>query len=129
MKKASGFWIRKRNSREVVLVESAIDAISFAQLHPDRICDVVSIGGVGVAQARQIAQETTGKILTIGFDCDTAGDQAAAGILQEFPQTQRLIPTKGKDWNEELLKSPLRFQPNPASSTSAPDFSFPSSRF
>jgi DNA primase len=115
----------------VVIVESAIDAISFAQLHPDRICDVVSLGGVGVAQARQIAQEAkqADKILTIGFDADTAGDQVAAGIIHEFPQTQRLVPTKGKDWNEELLKSPLRFQPNPASSASAPDFSFPSSRF
>jgi 5S rRNA maturation endonuclease (ribonuclease M5) len=129
VKKATGFWIRKRNSREVVIVESAIDAISFAQLHPDRICDVVSLGGVGVAQARQIAQEAnkTGRILTIGFDCDMAGDQVAAIIHREFPQTQRLVSTKGKDWNEELLKSPLRFQSNPA--PSAPDFSFPSSRF
>jgi len=131
VKKGTGFWIRKRNSREVVVVESAIDSISFTQLHPDRICDVVSLGGVGVVQARQIAQEAkqAGKILTIGFDCDMAGDQAAAGIIHEFPQNaQRLIPTKGKDWNEELLKSPLRFQPNPSSSASAPDFSFPSSR-
>jgi hypothetical protein len=131
VKKATGFWIRKRNSREVVIVESAIDAISFAQLHPDRICDVVSLGGVGVAQARQIAQEAkqADKILTIGFDADTAGDQVAAGIIHEFPQTQRLVPTKGKDWNDDLLKSPLRFQSNPAPSASAPDFSFPSSRF
>jgi len=129
VKKGTGFWIRKRNSREVVILESSIDAISFAQLHSDRSCDVVALGGVGVAQARLVAQEAeqAGKVLTIGFDADAAGDQAAAGIQHEFPPAQRLIPTKGKDWNDELLKS-ARFQPTqPPSSHS--DFSFPSSRF
>lgn len=130
VKKGTGFWIKKRNSREVVVVESAIDAISFAQLHSDRSCDVVALGGVGVAQARLVALAAgrDGKILTIGFDADPAGDQAAAGVLHEFPRAQRLIPTNGKDWNDELLKSPARFQstqPPPSHS----DFSFPSSRF
>lgn len=93
------FWIGVPGSREIVLCESAIDAISCFQMASQRIC--ISTSGVradppwlGPLLARDYA-------LHCGFDADEPGDAAAARMIALHPSVRRLRPP-AHDWNDAL---------------------------
>lgn len=93
------FWIGTKGSREIVLCESAIDAISCFQMHPDRICISTSgvranprwLGGL-IARSYRVA---------CGFDADAPGDAAAARMTALHRAVTRLRPP-AHDWNDAL---------------------------
>jgi len=96
------FWIGERGSREIVLCESAIDAMSCFQMHPQRIC--TSTSGVRANPPWLDNLLARGYSIFCGFDADGPGDAAAAGMLALHPVVRRLRPP-AHDWNDALIFS------------------------
>ncbi len=101
-KDAGFFWIGASGSQEIVLCESAIDAISCHQLHPQRIC--ISTSGVRANPRWLGGLLARGYILHCGFDTDTAGNDAATQMLTLHPAIKRLRPP-AHDWNDTLAST------------------------
>ncbi len=101
--KKSWFWLAARKAAEerVALVESAIDAISLADLgFGGRIVSVA--GGSSMEYyARLLAKFPR---LVAAFDADKAGDTLAAALAAHHPAVERMRPENAKDWNELLLR-------------------------
>jgi hypothetical protein len=93
------FWIGAQGSREIVLCESAIDAISCFQLHPKRIC--ISTSGVRANPPWLRGLTARGYNIHCGFDADSPGDTAAAQMIALYPAVRRLRPP-AHDWNDVL---------------------------
>jgi hypothetical protein len=93
------FWVGVSGSREIVLCESAIDAISCFEMYPQRIC--ISTSGVRTHSPWLGTLITRGYRLHCGFDADHPGDAAAAGMIAFHPAIQRLRPP-AHDWNDAL---------------------------
>lgn len=92
----------------VVIVESAIDAMSHAQATGDRDAAYVSIGGQPspaqwdlIRAALDKAQKRVAEVV-IGTDADDAGDRLAERIEALAPGAERQQPSQGKDWNDQL---------------------------
>lgn len=93
------FWIGQPGGRDIVLCESAIDAISCLQMHPPYIC--ISTAGVR-ANPRWLSELfARGYHIHCGFDADDAGDKAAQEMIALHPSAQRLRPPE-HDWNDAL---------------------------
>jgi hypothetical protein len=102
--------------KKVVLVESAIEAISCNQLTG---MTAVSVGGANPAKAAEIARAWTAKGATVfaGQNADAAGEKQAAALFQAAPGVQRLKPRMDLvDWNDSLraTQQPAKQQPAPA---------------
>ena len=93
------FWIGARGSREIVLCESAIDALSRFQMHPQSIC--ISTSGVRADPPWLGGLIVHGYEVHCGFDADGPGDSAAAGMIALHPAVKRLRPSL-HDWNDVL---------------------------
>lgn len=94
---------------EVIIVESAIDGLSHAQLFGGSAA-YASIGGGLSDHQRDLLRGLVGKALTrgasvlIGTDADNQGEVYAYEMM-EMGATSRIIPTLGKDWNDCLCIS------------------------
>lgn len=109
-KQAALFDIPAREPQAVAVVESAIDAISYYQLHPTHT--VVATGGgcsdEALVAAARIAHQA-GLPLLAAFDRDATGEKytirlaRCAGFVggPDATAPTREMP-KGKDWNEDL---------------------------
>lgn len=93
------FWIGAQGSRKIVLCESAIDAMSCFQMHPQRIC--ISTSGVRADPPWLRALLGRGYAVLCGFDADDPGDAAAAQMIALHPAVRRLRPP-AHDWNDAL---------------------------
>jgi hypothetical protein len=93
------FWIGTRTAREIVLCESAIDAVSCFQIHPLRIC--ISTSGVRANPAWLSGLIALGYTILCGYDADHPGDAAAARMTARHPTVHRLRPP-AHDWNDVL---------------------------
>lgn len=94
------FWVSASlSATEVVLTESAIDALSLAELHPDFLC--VSTAGVRADPRWLPRLLNEGRAIYCGFDSDPAGDQLAEAMMALHPSIRRLRPPL-KDWNDTL---------------------------
>jgi len=93
------FWIGARTSWEIVLCESAIDAISCFQIHPQRIC--ISTSGVRANPPWLSTLIARNYSILCGFDADHPGDAAAAQMITLHPTVCRLRPS-AHDWNDVL---------------------------
>ncbi len=98
-KNAGYFWVGPRTSRTIVLCESAIDAISCFQIHPDYIC--ISTSGVRANPAWLGELLSHGYRIYCGFDSDEPGEIAAHEMIARNPAVQRLLPP-AHDWNDAL---------------------------
>ena len=93
------FWIGTPGSQNIILCESAIDAISYWQMHPPCIC--ISTAGVRANPLWLRGLLARGYALHCGFDADEPGDAAATQMIALYPAVQRLRPT-AHDWNDVL---------------------------
>jgi hypothetical protein len=93
------FWIGTLAARDIVLCESAIDAISCYQLDPRRIG--ISTAGVRANPRWLPALLARGYRVHCGFDTDDAGEEAATRMITSHPLVQRLRPP-AHDWNDAL---------------------------
>jgi len=93
------FWIGTQGARQIVLCESAIDAISCFQMRPERIC--ISTSGVRANPLWLRGLIARGYEIHCGFDADDPGDTAADRMIALHPMIQRLRPP-AHDWNDAL---------------------------
>ncbi|MBM3960204.1 MAG: DUF3991 domain-containing protein [SAR202 cluster bacterium] len=93
------FWTGVPGSREIVLCESAIDAISCFQIHPECIC--LSTSGARANPPWLSKLIDRGYHIRCGFDTDEAGEFAATQMITLHPVVQRLRPL-AHDWNDTL---------------------------
>ena len=94
------FWIGAKGSRELVLCESAIDAISCYQMHSQYIC--LSTAGVRANPLWLSGLVKRGYQIYCGFDSDEPGDGCADRMMAIYPAIKRLRPP-AHDWNEALV--------------------------
>lgn len=106
------------HASRVVVVESAIDAMSHAQATGDRESAYISIGGqpsreqwelIGVAVMKA---DERGAAVVIATDADAAGDALAERIAALAPGAERQRPDQGKDWNDHLREQQIQ-RPRP----------------
>jgi hypothetical protein len=106
------FWlgIGSGEIQRVILLESAIDAISLATLNTIKEVQLegktiyLSTDGCGAmpTQVLQSVLQRGGQVIA-AFDADQAGEAMAWRVAAEVPGMKRMIPAVGKDWNERLL--------------------------
>jgi hypothetical protein len=107
-----GLWIgggEIKTARDIVIVESAIDAMSHAQLNPRRDAVYVSIGGSMSEKQEKLVQRVLSYAegrdirVSVATDKDAAGEKLAERLnkLSSKP-LQREVPQHGKDWNDQL---------------------------
>ena len=93
------FWVGVAGSRQIILCESAIDALSCFQMDPQRIS--ISTSGVRADPLWLRALLARDYELYCGFDADQPGDAAAARMIAIHPAVKRLRPPV-HDWNDVL---------------------------
>ncbi len=98
-KDAGYFWIGQPGCKQIVLCESAIDAISCHAIHSNHIC--ISTSGVRAKPAWLQPLLRREYQIHCGFDGDAAGDTAARAMMTIHPTIKRLRPN-AKDWNDVL---------------------------
>jgi len=96
---------RRLFREDIVLCESAIDALSFLMLRPGTLC--ISTSGAAHNPRWLPHLLAQGRALYCAFDSDQAGDRHAATMLSLYPAIQRLRPRQ-HDWNDELRLSRTR---------------------
>jgi hypothetical protein len=85
--------------RNVILCESAIDAISCFALHPQHRC--LSTAGARPNPRWLAPRLNQGCEVYCGFDADPAGDDMARAMIALHPTVHRLRPAD-HDWNDVL---------------------------
>lgn len=98
--------------KRIVLVESAIDALSAAALaeQPGKAMFVSTDGAGSVPTAWLKQQQQQGVEIVAAHDSDRPGEAMAWRLAAELGSVTRATPTVGKDWNEHLLG--IGSQPN-----------------
>ena len=109
-----GLWFSqaKATDRELVLTESAIDALSFYALHKSNFSRYMSTGGALNPQQPALIRGAieklpAGAVVLLAFDNDEGGGKLAAEVKAVAPagrEVRRVLPDKmsGKDWNDIL---------------------------
>jgi hypothetical protein len=104
------FWLGTGRGQiaRVMLTESPIDAMSLAMVDRQNraqtgVTIYLSVDGAGALpmEPLQAVMQGGGKV-AIAFDADKPGELMAWRVAQQLPQSDRLLPTAGKDWNEQL---------------------------
>jgi len=91
---------------DLVLVESAIDALSFDQVHRSPPASYASTGGTLSEHQRLVLGRTLdalpqGTTVVLAFDRDAAGERLADEVRElRAAEFSRSSPPTGKDWNE-----------------------------
>jgi len=93
------FYVKNSQSRNVVICESAIDAISYHSL--DRGCIALSTAGAHPNPLWLPSLIKRGFNVFCGFDADETGDTLADKMITLHPSITRLRPSK-HDWNDVL---------------------------
>lgn len=93
------FSIRETAINGIILCESAIDAISCFEYHPDHWCLSTAGARPHPLWLPQLIQK--GIPIYCGFDADTTGDTMARAMINRYPALSRLRPQR-HDWNEML---------------------------
>jgi 5S rRNA maturation endonuclease (ribonuclease M5) len=99
--------------RRLVIVESAIDAMSYHQLFTDKNPHTRYISTGGTISHKQLDLIKTamadmtrlGGDIVIATDNDVAGNKLAKTLTKEAPSLSKIfrdLPKQGKDWNELL---------------------------
>lgn len=99
--------MRGRGPRKLVLVESAIDALSYAQLHPGENLTVGSTSGARPVLPASLAGRLEGvDEVVVAFDDDatgrTMGQKLMAALRELKVKVTAALPSFGKDWNDCL---------------------------
>ena len=105
-KDAGYFWAGDASSNEIILCESAIDAVSCHQIHAAREVATICISTAGVRSQLPWLPPLIKRDYTIhcGFDNDTAGNQAGHMLIRNYPSLKRLTPS-AHDWNDVLTRA------------------------
>jgi hypothetical protein len=107
-----GLWFSQAlpTDRQLVLVESGIDALSYHILHPDELWTrYMSTGGELNPQQPELLRGAMeklpkGAVVLLAFDNDEGGEKLVAEVKAIAPAGRELrrVLSKRKDWNEDL---------------------------
>ena len=100
-----GFEIVRGNPINTYFFESAIDAVSFADLHPElEDYRLISMSGVKPSVVKETMKryEIQPKNIYICTDNDKAGNEFAEKLIAQYPAMKRVTPQGAKDWNDIL---------------------------
>jgi hypothetical protein len=90
----------------IIVCESFIDAMSYAQLYNSTNSVFVSTGGTltekQLEQIKALTSAYSNATVVIATDADEAGDAYETKIAAMAPAAERHRPLYGKDWNDEL---------------------------
>jgi hypothetical protein len=88
--------------QRAVLVESPIDAMSFAVLDRTESRKTIYLSTDGAGQIPvEFLRALPAKSVIVAYDNDSSGNLMALHVMEQFPNSVRKSP-KAKDWNEEL---------------------------
>ena len=88
-----------------VLVESPIDAMSFAVLDRTKSRKTIYLSTDGAGQVPlEFLQTLPNKSVIVAYDHDDPGNLMAQRVISQLPNSVRSLP-KAIDWNEELLNT------------------------
>ena len=111
---SKGLWFSRTKPTDTALIiaESALDALSYAALHPDDKARYFSTGGSLNPQQPALLATVFEKmprpaVVILATDNDEAGHELAATIQSLAPdghglEFRRPLPEVGKDWNDQL---------------------------
>ena len=94
--------------QRLVITESAIDALSHAQLYPDPNTAYISLGGSPSPAQMELARsaiakaQNRGSKVVMGTDNDPEGEKIAKRFSDGYSSIERELPAYGKDWNEQI---------------------------
>lgn len=115
------------SAQQIVLVESAIDALSHAQMHRTDAA-YISVGGAMSDHQRDLVRgaltkaAARGATIVIATDADEAGHKLAkqlTDLAAPGAQVERQQPTQGKDWNDNLKALQVDLQRTKAAKVAA----------
>lgn len=104
-----GFEVVRGKGEYAYFFESAIDMLSFMQIHNDMLDNarLVSMMGVkpSIVEATMERCGISPENVYLGVDNDEAGDKFTKGLQSKYPQMKRFLPSNpdSKDWNDQLL--------------------------
>lgn len=108
----------RRSDNRLVLVESAIDALSYHQLRGDSNTRYMSIAGQMNGFQREellpaaMSKMQAGSTVVAAFDNDEDGEKFACHVQASSPPGLRVVREKaeiGKDWNDQLKHAEQAF--------------------
>ncbi|MGE4338711.1 MAG: toprim domain-containing protein [Pigmentiphaga sp.] len=90
--------------RTLVVVESAIDALSYLQLFRAEREPFLVMSTCGAKPHPAYVQQAldAGWKVVCGYDADDPGNEAASRMMERWPSVERQRPERGKDWNDQL---------------------------
>lgn len=96
-----------RGPKRLILVESAIDALSYLQLHPGEALVVASTSGARPSLPASLAGILADVAeVVVAYDADAKGREMAekmrASVAAAGSKVTVEAPTEGKDWNDAL---------------------------
>lgn len=102
-----GFEICCGKGEKLLFFESAIDALSFAQMHAKKLNNHRLVSMMGIKPSIVTATMQRYKIpperVWICSDNDDAGNEFTRRLKAEYPEMHRLkTPERFKDWNDQL---------------------------
>ena len=100
-----GFEIVSGKPANTYFFESAIDAVSFADLYPERRdYRLVSMAGVKPSVVTETMKRyaISPENIYICTDNDKAGNEFAEKLIARYPAMKRVTPNGAKDWNDIL---------------------------
>lgn len=106
-----GFETVRGKGEYAYFFESAVDMLSFMQIHNDKLDNarLISMMGVkpSIVEATMERYGISPEKVYIGADNDEAGDKFAKGLQSKYPAMKRFLPSDPdcKDWNDQLLKN------------------------
>jgi len=100
-----GFEIVSGKPANTYFFESAIDAVSFADLYPEhRDYRLVSMAGVKPSVVTETMKRyaISPENIYLCTDNDKAGNEFAEKLIAQYPAMKRVTPNEAKDWNDIL---------------------------
>lgn len=106
-----GFEVVRGTGEKAFFFESAIDMLSYLQMHDKELtdCRLVSMMGVkpNIVLDTMLRHNISPENVSLCSDNDTAGNEFAQRLQEQYPDMKRVItPDTFKDWNDMLRGIP-----------------------
>lgn len=110
-----GFEVVHGTGEKAFFFESAIDMLSYLQMHSKELdnCRLVSMMGVkpSIVLDTMLRHNIAPENVFLCSDNDTAGNEFARRLQEQYPDMKRIItPDTYKDWNDMLRDIPKRIE-------------------
>ena len=110
-----GFEVVRGSGEKALFFESAIDMLSYLQMHDKELtdCRLVSMMGVkpNIVLDTMLRHNISPENVFLCSDNDTAGNEFAQRLQEQYPDMKRIVtPDTYKDWNDMLRGIPKQIE-------------------